>query len=454
MSERVGKFVTGSTMSHVIRMTVTGAIGVTFMFLIDAANLFWVSLLGVERLIAALGFAWTVQFFSISIGLGLMIATTARVSLLIGRNERADARRQASVCAISSFTLQLVAAFLIVSYRHEILRLLGAQGQVELEAARYLLISVPALPLLSLGMIGSGVLRAEGDAYRAMMVTLASGLVSMLIDPVLIFALGLGLDGAAIASVVARVLSASLSIYFVLHVHDLAGKIGWGDFKRLARPFALVAVPVILTQLSTPFGNFILTSVIAGFGDSAMAGWAVVARLAVLTFGGLFALSGAIGGIFGQNFGAGRFDRVRTTYRDALIFCLSYTVIAWILLAMATSFVTRTFGLSDEAARMVRAFTSLAAAGYMFTGALFVANAAFNNLGRAGWSTLFNWSRDGVLVWPLALGLSGWFGAAGAIYGQALAGAIVGVFAASAGWVFVSKLALRSVPVRNATLSR
>jgi len=454
MSERAGKFLTGSTMSHVVRMTVTGAIGVTFMFLIDAANLFWVSLLGVERLVAALGFAWTVQFFSISIGLGLMIAATARVSLLIGQNRRAEARQQASVCAMSAFGVQMVAAALIVLYRHEILHLLGADGQVEQEAARYLLISVPALPLLSVGMIGSGVLRAEGDAYRAMMVTLASGVISMLVDPVLIFALGLGLDGAAIASGLARVLSASLSIYFVVHVHDLAGRVGWGDFRRLARPFALVAIPVILTQLSTPFGNFILTSVIAGFGDSAMAGWAVVARLAVLTFGGLFALSGAIGGIFGQNFGAGQFERVRTTYRDALIFCLIYTIAAWALLAMATSFVAQTFGLSDEAARMVGAFTYLAAAGYIFTGALFVANAAFNNLGRAGWSTLFNWSRDGVLVWPLALGLSGWFGAAGAIYGQALAGVIVGVVAASTGWVYVSRLALRHAPVASAVLDR
>ena len=58
-----------------------------------------------------------------------------------------------------------------------------------------------------------------------------------------------------------------------------------------------------------------------------MAGWAVVSRLTVLAFGGLFALSGAIGGIFGQNYGAGRFDRVKRTYRDALVFCVMHEAI-------------------------------------------------------------------------------------------------------------------------------
>ena len=68
-------------------------------------------------------------------------------------------------------------------------------------------------------------------------------------------------------------------------------------------PLAAIAVPAVATQLATPFGNALLTSVVAKFGDSAVAGWAVVNRLTGVAFGGLFALGGAIGGIFGQNFG-------------------------------------------------------------------------------------------------------------------------------------------------------
>ena len=58
-------------MSHVIRMTVTGMLGLTFMFVVDLANLFWISRLGDERLVAALGFAWNVQFLLLQLESGL-----------------------------------------------------------------------------------------------------------------------------------------------------------------------------------------------------------------------------------------------------------------------------------------------------------------------------------------------------------------------------------------------
>ena len=87
------RFLHGSTMSHVIRMTLTGMLGLTFMFVVDLANLFWISRFGDERMVAALGFAWNVQFFSISVGIGLMIGATALVSKAIGQGKREEARK-------------------------------------------------------------------------------------------------------------------------------------------------------------------------------------------------------------------------------------------------------------------------------------------------------------------------------------------------------------------------
>jgi len=78
--------------------------------------------------------------------------------------------------------------------------------------------------------------------------------------------------------------------------------------------------------------------------------------------------------------------------------------------------------------------------GFLFIGALFVSNAGFNKLGRPGWSTLVNWVKDGVLGWPAAALLASSFGAVGVIYGQAVAGMIVGVVAAVWGWFFVARL--------------
>ena len=78
---REARFTTGSTMRHVAVMTATGAVGLMSLFLVDVANLFYISLLGQTELAAAIGFAGTVQFLMISTAIGLSIAVTALVSL-------------------------------------------------------------------------------------------------------------------------------------------------------------------------------------------------------------------------------------------------------------------------------------------------------------------------------------------------------------------------------------
>ena len=83
-------------MGHVIRMTMTGAAGITFVFLVDLVNLFWISQLGDPKLVAAIGYAFAVQFFSVSTGIGLMIAATVMVSKRIGMGQRERARREAT----------------------------------------------------------------------------------------------------------------------------------------------------------------------------------------------------------------------------------------------------------------------------------------------------------------------------------------------------------------------
>ena len=440
MSQPQGRFLTGSTMSHVIKMTLSSTIGLTFMFLIDVATLFWISRMGVEQNMAALGFAWTIQFFTLSGGIGLMIAAVALVSRAIGRGDRAQARRHASSAMVITVGVQILLAGLVLVFREDILALAGAKGETLTIASRFLLISVPSLPFLALGMVGSGILRAEGDAKRAMMVTIVAGLVAMTLDPLFIFGFGLGIDGAAIVMVIARTVTTCLALWFVIKVHDLAARPSLANVRKVAPDFAIIALPAVATQLSTPFGNYIATGFIAQFGDGAVAGWAVVGRLTVLAFGGVFALSGAVGGIFGQNYGAGQMDRVRSTFKNALVYNTAYIALAWAVLWALRDVAIGVFALGPVGAEVVHAFTNLAAGGFVFTGVLFVSNAAFNNLGRPLWSTGFNWLRDGVLMFPLCWFMAGWLGAEGVVYGQALAGAIAGALAALAAWRFVARL--------------
>ncbi len=98
----------------------------------------------------------------------------------------------------------------------------------------------------------------------------------------------------------------------------------------------------------------------------------------------------------------------------------------------------------------MRTFAHYAAGSFIFTGALFVANAAFNNLGRPVWSTLANWTRDGILVAPFAFALGTWFGAEGVVWAQALANVIAGTLAAVFAWRYIRGLSRRVQPVAAA----
>lgn len=427
-------------MGHVVRMTATGAFGITFVFLVDAMNLFWLSQLGNAQLVAAIGFAYSIQFFSVSSGIGLMIAGTAIVSKTIGQGDRTRARVQAGASVLLAAAVQLCIASLVFAFRHDLIAMAGATGETARLAARYLGMTVFSLVPMAIAMTCSGALRADGFGAKAMYVTLFSGLILAVLDPILIFWMDLGLDGAAYGLIIFRFFLMGFGVYFAIKQQKLMTLPGVADMRTILWPFALIAVPTIATQMATPFGNYLLTIVMAQFGDDAVGAWAVVSRLTVLVFGGIFSLSGAIGGIFGQNYGAGQIDRVKETYRNALIFCGVYTVVAWVLLASFGNSVAMAFGLTGQGAEVLRAFTTLGVGGFVFIGALFVSNAAFNNLGKPVRSTVLNWVNHGVLSWPIAMAMAALLGAPGVIYGQSIAGIIAGTVAAVWTWRFVQAL--------------
>jgi len=199
--------------------------------------------------------------------------------------------------------------------------------------------------------------------------------------------------------------------------------------KTAWAPFWKIGVPAIMTQLATPIGNAYVTGAFASYGDEAVAGWAVVGRLMPLAFAAIFALSGAIGPIIGQNYGAGNRDRVVLALREAQVFCFAYVLGVWFLLFIGADFLVSAFGATGDAASLINAFCVIVAGSFVFNGFLFVANAAFNNLGYALYSTVFNWGRATLGVVPFVYFGGLWFGVTGVLYGWGLGAVAFGVVA-------------------------
>jgi Na+-driven multidrug efflux pump len=438
------RFVTGSTMRHVIVLAGTGAIGMIAVFSVDLLNLFYISLLGERAIAAAIGFAGAISFLQTSFAIGMMIGIGALVSHQIGAHQFARARQLASSSLVVIAVSLAIVGMITVATLGWSLSLLGAEGETRNLAAGYLRITAISQPLLGIGMGCSALLRSVGDARRAMNVTLIGAIVTAALDPLLILVLHLDLDGAAISTVASRLSLALLGLYEVTRRHDLLAPLALRNLVADARQLLSIAGPAILTNLATPVGAVYVTRTIATFGPAAVAGQATIDRITPVAFGLVYALSGAIGPIVAQNLGAGRTDRVREALRDALKFVLVAVVAAWILLALAQNGIVTAFSAHGLTEDLVRLFCSLLAGSFLFTGALYVANAAFNNLGFPLLSTVFNWGRATLGTIPFAA-WGALHGPQGVLFGQAAGSLLFGIGATIVAFRAVDGLERRGV---------
>ena len=438
-------FLTGSTMHHVLVMTSTGAIGLVAIFVVDLANLFYISLLGVQELAAAVGYAATIMFFSISFCIGFSIAATALTARAIGAGDKPAARKAATASLIFMFVMCCVIASILYPLADTFLAVLGAKGETHTQALEFMHIVIPSIPMMGVGICFSSLLRAQGDARRAMYVTLSAGIAAAIIDPILIFGLGLGLKGAAISVVIARVLFIVVGWHGTHVVHKMLAMPDFQSLMRLVKPFFIIAIPAVLTQIATPVGNAYVTASIAQFGDSAVAGWAIIGRIFPLAFAAIFSLSGAVGPILSQNYGAENFDRVNRAMRDSLVFALIYCFVVWLLLVLSSDAIVAVFSAKGEAAEMVRFYCYFVAGSFVFAATLFVANAAFNNLGYPLYSTFTNWGRATLGVIPFVY-VGQAYGPNGVLAGWGLGGVLFGVVS-----IVICFKILKKLPEKKAT---
>lgn len=404
-------------------MTGTGAIGLMAIFLGDFVNLLFLGMLGDTEILAAVGYASTILFFAVSLGIGLAIGASAVVSPAIGAGDRVRARQLATSAHVLAFVISVCVCVVLWFLLPMLLAALGAGGRTHQLALLYLRISLPSMPFLALGMCSGAVLRSVGDAQRAMYTTLAGAIINVVLDPILIFWMKLDLVGAALASVAARLGVAVVGVASIIVRHQLMERPRFRQTFRDARPILAVAVPAVLTNLATPTANALTTGMMARYGDAAVAAWTIFGRINPVAFGAVFALSGAIGPIVGQNLGARQYGRVREAIGAAIKATIGFTMLAWLILALLAPSIVAVFSATGEVRDLVLYYCRWLPPLFAFLGALFVANAIFNTLRHPHYATLFNWGRATVGTVPFVW-LGGHIAGASGVMTGSLVGAV------------------------------
>ncbi len=437
-------------MRHVAVMTATGAIGLMAVFSVDLLSLFWVSRLGDQAFKAAVGYVGLATFFAMSITIGLTIAASATVSRAIGAGDRPRGRRlAASSLTIAAIASILVTAVMFVFRDWALIHVVHASGEPLAVASKFLAVTLPANVPMALGFVMSGLLRAVGDARRAMYVTLSGAIVTAVLDPTLIFGLGLGVYGAAWATVASRLVFLMVGWRGSVIVHDIVARPSLRAARRDFGPIMAIGFPAIMANRATPVGSAYPVRVFSDIGEAAIAAGAIIDRVTPVAFAVIFALTGSVGPIIGQNYGARLMARVQRTLTDAFVLSVGYVIVAWAALALAAPLIVAAFDAAGDSAAYVTFYCRWGVVAWLFLACLFVANTAFNNLGFPILSMVFNWGRATLGTIPfVTLGVR-YGGVQGGLIGVALGCAVFGVIGVAAAYGTTARLARRLQPERG-----
>lgn len=420
-------YTTGPVFGHLSNLALTSAIGMFAIMIVDLVDMYFISILGQPALAAAVGFAGLGLFFGASICIGISVATSTLVAQALGEEDELKARRFAIHGFIYSLLWTLPTTVITLFLAPQIMSLIGAEGETHQLAIRYVRIVGASLPVLGISFVAISILRSVGAAKLSMWATIVGGMVNAVLDPLFIFGFGLGLDGAAVASVISRFAVMGMALYGVIKIHALITRPHWQAFMQDSKSLNVLAFPSILTNLSAPVSSAYATAQMAQFGTDAVAAAAVIGRITPVAFCGLYGLSGAVGPVASQNVGAQQFHRVHQTLLSSAKFVFLYVLPIAVIMFISKDWLVGIFNLEAEAASLLQFYCTFIVIAYILFGLQLSANPLFTALHHPGFATVSNVIRDLVLAIPLIYLLSGMFEAKGVLAGQALANALAGV---------------------------
>jgi len=305
----------------------------------------------------------------INLFLGFFVGLGAGATVVVAQHygaEDADGTSRA-VHTVVGISLAAGAVLMVVGtlLDRRMLEFLGTPDDVIDQAEVFLKVYFLGIEPVLFFNIGSGILRAVGDSRRPLIYLAVGAIVNIALDFLLVVWLGLGVMGAALATLSAQTISAGLLVARLMRVDDCyrlhLSKIGFD--RAVLKDAFRIGLPSGLQSMMYGISNLLIQGGINAFGTHTMAAWAAYSKIDALFWMVINAFGISVTTFASQNYGARKMDRVRksvrTAYLMALLAALSLSAIAYVL---AEPFL-RIFNPSDEALKigvmMVREITPL-----------------------------------------------------------------------------------------------
>ena len=425
-----GKLTRGSIRGHLVTQTTPMIIGVAAIMSIGLVDAYFIGQLGRTEL-AAISFIFPISVALTSMGVGVMVGINSVVARALGEGDWDKAARRANFGMVFAVCVGVILGLALFALLDPLFALMNADAATLPYIRAYMQPFALGFPLLMAIMGINGTLRGQGEARKTSYISICYAAANWVLDPILItgaFGIeGFGIVGATYATLTGWAIAIVLGLYLIRKT-DLPinpALIREGSIGAPLAAIARVAAPAAFSNSINPIGLSVLTALVAIEGQAAVAGFGAAGRLQSFATVPLLALSGSIGAIVGQNWGASQYERARRAVRYAFGFCIAYGLaIALVLFGFGERFASL---FSDDPAVVAQfdAYLRIAVWGYAGFGLLITANGVLNAVDKASLALLQSFARVFLVMMPFAWLLRGSWGA-DAIYAAELVANLAG----------------------------
>lgn len=408
--------------SALLKLGIPTMVGMLISALYNAIDAYFVGGLGMSQMGAV---SVVFPIVQIIIGLGMMFGAGASsyISRLLGKGDNEQANKTASTSLFSGLLVGTVIIIGIMVFLDPVLTSLGSTETILPYARAYAKIYVTGSIINVFTVMMNNLLTAQGATKFTMIAMLTGSIANVILDPILIYGMDLGIEGAAIATVI------SLCINMALYIGYIAKKKGVLRFsvrniapsKTIYAEVLKIGIPVLLFQLlaSTAMGS--INTAAKPYGDYAVAAMGSVIRIMTVVTYVVFGFLKGFQPFAGYNYGAKKYERLKKSIRLCMIWSTAFCIFAAIVLFIFADPVVSLFGtdlkMIDLAAKALR----LNAVLFITFGFQMVYASLYLAIGKSLIGSILSLSRQGIFFFPLVFALPHLLGLTGVIWVQPMA---------------------------------
>lgn len=389
--------------------------------LYNVVDTYFVSGLGKEA-VAAVSVAFPIQLIFLGIGLTFGAGAGSYISRLLGGNNKKEASIVATVALISSAILGIITAIALFCYLEGVLKFMVAIPSIMEISKSYTGIFIVGGILGAINVTLGNLVVAQGAAKISLKAMLLGSISNIILDPIFIFGLNLGVRGAAIATLIARVITSLMYLIYFIGDKNLI-EIKLPNFKPTFASYKEVlkiGISMLILQILQTISISKISYAASFYGEEAIAAMGIVLRIVTLGTNVVFGYMKGLQPLAGFNYGAKNYERVREAIKASIkwtsVFCIVWTLIIYVFAPSILSI----FGTDENVLNI--AVPALRAGVIMFItfGFQFTYSTLYLSTGKALGGVFLNSLRQGIVFIPIILLLPKFMGLNGVIYAQTI----------------------------------